>query len=166
MNKDYGIFISMKNLINKTIREYLSENRLNMETKVVDGNNKPLMMYHGGSYSYGEFKGAGWFTTSKEDAEYYAEQNGGDVTEAYLIVKNPLYVGDITHLNMKLTEDILKSLNKRGIDVDVEGDVITFIEANNGVLIAQDIGCDGVIDLYNGKISDVVIFSNNQIILT
>jgi hypothetical protein len=155
----------MRQFIKTTIREFLNENRLNINTKVVDKNGKPLVMYHGGSYSGGEFKGAGWFTTSKVDAKYYAKQNNGILTKAYLIVKNPLYTGNIKHLNIEPTEEMLKSAKKRKINIKIEDGVISFIEANNGVLIARDIGRDGIIDLVDGEILDVVIFDNSQIVL-
>lgn len=145
--------------------EYFNESKINIDTKVIDSNGNPLIMYHGGSYSGGEFKGAGWFTTSKVDATYYAKQNHGIVTKAYLIVKNPLYTGHIKHLNIKPTQDIMDSVNKRNLRLKIEDGVISFIEANTGVLIALDIGRDGVIDLEDGKILDVVIFDNNQIVL-
>lgn len=136
------------------------------DTKV-SKNGKPLLMYHGGSFSGGEFKGVGWFTSCKADAKYYAKQNHGIVTTAYLIIKNPLYTGHIGHLNIKITDDILKSAKNRGElnAIKVENDIIQFIEANAGVLIAKDIGRDGVIDLHDGEILDVIIFNNNQIII-
>ena len=157
----------MREQINRVLnwKEVLSENKKNIKTKVVDENGKPLIMYHGGSYTSGEFKGAGWFTTSKEDAEYYAEQIDGKVTKAYLIVNNPLYTGHIKHLNIEPNEDIIKSAKKRELNIKIEDGVISFIEANEGVLIAMDIGCDGVIDIHNGEILDVVVFNNEQIVL-
>jgi hypothetical protein len=156
--------------LQESIRRILMEETENIEssfidTKVVDDEGNPLVMYHGGSYSGGEFRGAGWFTTSKDDAKYYAEQNDGILTKAYLIVKNPLYTGHVKHLNIKPTKDMIKSVKKRNLNIKIEDGIISFIEANGGVLIARDIGRDGVIDIYNGEILDVVIFNNNQIIL-
>jgi hypothetical protein len=146
------------------INEKVEKN--NIDTKV-ENNGKPLIMYHGGSFSDGEFKGAGWFTSYKSDANYYAKQSGGNLTKAYLIIKNPLYTGDIKHLNIPITKDILLSAKKRNIlnTVVVENGIIQFIETNSGVLIAQDIGRDGVIDIHNGDIIDAVIFDNKQIVI-
>jgi tRNA U34 2-thiouridine synthase MnmA/TrmU len=155
----------LKQFIKTTIREFLNENKKNIKTKVVDENGKPLVMYHGGSYTGGEFKGAGWFTTSKKDAKYYAKQNDGIVTKAYLIVNNPLYTGHIKHLNIVPTKEMLESAKKRKLNIKIEDGVISFIEANGGILIARDIGRDGVIDLVDGQILDVVIFDNDQIVL-
>ena len=156
--------------LQESIRRILREEAENIkspfiDTKVVDDEGNPLVMYHGGSYSGGEFRGAGWFTTSKDDAKYYAKQNYGILTKAYLIVKNPLYTGHVKHLNIKPTKDMIKSVKKRNLNIKIEDGIISFIEANGGVLIALDIGRDGVIDIHNGEILDVVIFNNNQIIL-
>lgn len=145
-------------------RQFVNENNPNIDTKV-SKNGKPLIMYHGGSFSGGDFKGAGWFTISKKDANYYAKQSDGNLTKAYLIIKNPLYTGDIKHLNITPTKEMLSSTKKRKLNLSIEDGVISFIEANNGVLIAQDIGCDGVIDLHDGEILDAVVFNNNQIIV-
>jgi hypothetical protein len=156
--------------LQENIRRILREETENiefpfMDTKVIDDEGNPLVMYHGGSYSGGEFKGDGWFTTSKVDATYYAKQNDGIVTKAYLIIKNPLYTGHIKHLNIKPTQDMIKSAKKRNLTIKIEDGYISFIEANGGVLIARDIGRDGVIDIHQGEILDAVIFNNNQIIL-
>lgn len=157
--------------INDFLYESVNKNNIFIkkfeDSKVVD-NNKPLLMYHGGSYSNGEFKGIGWFTTSKSTAKYYAKQNDGIVTIAYLIIKNPLYSGDIYHLKMKATDDMLKSINKRNLEHSIKYDknnIIKYLETNAATLIAQDIKCDGVIDISDKKIIDAVIFSNKQILL-
>lgn len=154
----------MKHLLNRN--KFINE-ELTVETKVVDSFGKPLNMYHGGSYTGGEFKGIAWFTSSKGDAKYYAKQNGGIVTKAYIIIRNPLYTGDVSNMNIKLTDDINRSIKNRnltGVKVDKNG-YIEFIEANDGVLIAQDIGSDGIIDLHNGEILDCVVFKNDQIVV-
>ncbi len=60
---------------------------------------------------------------------------------------------------------MIKSAKKRNLTIKIEDGYISFIEANAGVLIALDIGKDGVIDIHQGEILDAVIFNNNQIIL-
>ena len=151
--------------LQETIRRILREQFNDIDTKVVDENGDPLIMYHGGSYNSGEFRGVAWFTTSKKDATYYAKQNDGVVTKAYLIVKDPLYVGDIKHLNIKPSKDMLDSVKRRDLNIIVQDGIISFIEPNDGVLIAQDINRDGIIDLYKDRIVDVVVFNNSQIIV-
>jgi hypothetical protein len=152
---------SIKNIIKEIIKE-----STNIKTTVVDSTGKPLLMYHGGSYTSGEFRGVAWFTTSKVDAQYYADQIDGNVTEAYLLVNNPLYVGHIKDLGVVVTKEMLDSVKKRNIGKGFksEGDVVQFIEPNFGVLLAQDLGYDGVIDMHEGEILDVVVFNSDQII--
>lgn len=148
----------------KNWKQFMNENEPNIDTKV-SKNGKPLVMYHGGSFSGGEFKGNGWFTISKKDAIYYAKQNDGNLTKAYLIIKNPLYTGHIKHLGIIPTKEIINSVKKRKLNISIEDGIISFIESNNGVLIARDIGCDGVIDLHDGEILDAVVFDNKQIVV-
>lgn len=45
----------------KSFRQFLTESLESLETKVIDENGDPLLMYHGGSFTSGEFRGAGWF---------------------------------------------------------------------------------------------------------
>ena len=157
--------MNLQENIRRILREQFSNDKTNIDTKVVDENGNPLIMYHGGSYNGNDFRGAAWFTTSKKDATYYAKQNDGVVTKAYLIVKDPLYVGDIKHLNIKPSKDMLDSVKRRGLNIITEDGVISFIEPNDGVIIAQDINRDGVIDLYKYNIVDVVVFNDSQIIV-
>jgi len=137
------------------------------QTKVVDSDGNPLLMYHGGDSFNDSYGGVTWFTSEKTDAAMYAKNNYGTVTSAYLNIKNPLYSGHIEHLKIKPSNDILKSTKKRNIgsSIIIKNGIITFIETNDAVLIAQDIGKDGVIDIENGKILDVIIFNNKQIVL-
>jgi hypothetical protein len=150
----------------KKFRQFITES-VHIDTKVSE-NGIPLLMYHGGSFSGGEFKGTAWFTTCEADAEYYAEQNGGDVTKAHLIIKSPLYSGYIKEMGIKISDDIINSATKRGelSSLCVEDGIIQFIESNGAVLIAQDIGRDGVIDITeDGSILDAIVFKNEQILI-
>ena len=108
-------------------------------SKVVDENGEPLVVWHGGSFTGGEFKGNAWFTFDKSGAKYYAKQNNGIVTQAFLSIKNPYYSG---HINKK-----------------------DYVETNNAVLVAQkNKKQDGVIDLdINKKIIDCIVWTSNQI---
>lgn len=149
--------------------EFILETKknININTLVVDTDNKPLIMYHGGdSFTNDAYNGITWFTSSKADAKYYAKQNNGVLTKAYLIITNPLYTGDIKHLNLKPTKESLKHIKKRNLSssVKIENNIISFIEANAGVLLAQDMGNDGIIDISKGSIIDAVVFKKEQII--
>jgi hypothetical protein len=115
-------------------------------------NGKPLIMHHGGSFSaskpsgvgiskpFNEFKGVGWFTSSKADARYYAKQSGGyNLTSVYLKIENPLYSGK-----------------------QEDG---SYIETNDAVLLARRSNgkYDGVIDVENSNILDAIVWNSNQI---
>lgn len=149
--------------------EFISETNknININTLVVDANNKPLIMYHGGaSFANDTYNGITWFTSSKADAKDYAKKNYGVLSKAYLVIVNPLYTGDIKHLNLKPTKEFLKHIKKRNLSssVIVENNIISFIEANSGVILARDMGNDGIIDISEGSIVDVVVFKKEQII--
>lgn len=49
----------------KNYIQFINENKISNIDTLVSKNDKPLMMYHGGSYTNGIFKGNGWSTTSK-----------------------------------------------------------------------------------------------------
>ncbi len=136
-------------------------------TKVVDDNGNKILMFHGGSYcGTGELKGDIWFTSEKEDAKYYAESNFGCLVSAYLNIQNPLYSGQIEHLNIELSKDIFESAKKRDLlnAIKTNSDnIIEYLETNGAVLIANDLGKDGVIDIHDGDILDCVVFNNSQI---
>jgi hypothetical protein len=123
------------------------------QSKIVNKAGKPLIMHHGGSFSptkstkpgivhpLNDFRGVGWFTSSKADAKHYAKQSGGNnLTSVYLKIENPLYAGK----------------QKDG----------TYIEANTAVLLAQKSNgkYDGVIDVDdNGDILDAIVWNSRQI---
>lgn len=133
---------------------------------IVNSKNKPITFYHGGTYTGGEFRGVIWFTVDRSDAKYYADQNGGVVSKAHLISNNPLYSGNIKHLNIELTDDMISSMKKRSEENSVivnDDNIIEYIETNFAVILAQDIGRDSVIDLHDGEIVDVIVWNNEQI---
>ena len=126
-------------------------------------------MYHGGSWSgTDDFMGDAWFTSDRSGAAHYAKQIGGNIKRAYLIVKNPLYSGDLKNMKIKMTPSIAKKLkvrnNTNSITIGNDG-YIKYLETNAAVLLAKDLGFDGVIDIENNKILDVVVFSPRQIVL-
>jgi hypothetical protein len=62
------------------------------DSKVVDENGEPLMVYHGTDKVFDEFRDSGYFSPDREYAENYVD--GGNVVEAYLSIKNPLVTED------------------------------------------------------------------------
>jgi hypothetical protein len=139
------------------------EHSLFPNSKVVDNRGKLIKVYHGGSYSSGEFLGTAWFTTTKADARYYAEQIDGTLTTAYLNIENPLYTNNS---NITIDENVEQVFKNRGLEYYLENSkdgVINNIEPNTAVIIAKDLGYDGVIDTYNDKIIDCVVWNSSQI---
>jgi hypothetical protein len=61
-------------------------------SKVVDENGEPLIVYHGTDKVFDEFRGHGYFAPERGYAEDYVD--GGIVVEAYLSIKNPLVTSD------------------------------------------------------------------------
>jgi len=58
------------------------------DSKIVDNNGNPLVVYHGSSDDFSEFEGVAYFTDDYYNADGYA---GGEyVYEVFLSIKNPL----------------------------------------------------------------------------
>jgi hypothetical protein len=81
------------------------------DSKVVDADGKPLVVYHGTVFDFDTFqkgreKGSGesmpsdrlghFFTTSAEEASEYADRDGANVKPVYLTIKNPRLIGPST----------------------------------------------------------------------
>ena len=63
------------------------------DSKVVDADGKPRIVYHGTNSDTNEFSAGTFFTSSKSIAGEYASRRGGDRIEpVYLSIKNPLVV--------------------------------------------------------------------------
>jgi hypothetical protein len=98
------------------------------ESKVVDKDNKPAVVYHGpgrhnGVSDFSEFKtidknvypsdsGGAWFATNREYAEQFSGQPS-DVYEVYLSLKKPL---DLTVEGDKTIPQWLSIMKKQGVD--------------------------------------------------
>lgn len=62
------------------------------DSKVVDGDGKPLRVFHGTPASFNAFKdGTGWFTADPGEANFWGgmKDEGANVMPAYLSIKNP-----------------------------------------------------------------------------
>lgn len=60
------------------------------DSKVIDKNGKPLVVYHGSHSEFSEFDGVSYFTDDYMNADGYA--SGEYVYEVYLSMKNPLII--------------------------------------------------------------------------
>jgi hypothetical protein len=60
------------------------------DSKVVDADGEPLVVYHGTSAEFDAFTPPAFFTDDRDGAQWYATDRGGDVREFYLAINNPL----------------------------------------------------------------------------
>lgn len=142
------------------------------DSKVVDENGKPLVVYHGTSSDINEFKketigkntnlafGEGfYFTSIPENANYYATEingyKGGNVMPVYLSIKSPLEVTGIKHFRT-----IIKKEKERLSTTVVARDRL-LLKTNTDLL--KELGYDGVIFRSNKKINEAVAFTATQI---
>jgi ADP-Ribosyltransferase in polyvalent proteins len=99
-------------------------------SKVVDKNGKPQVVYHGTAADFdafdtkfmysgegGSHTGSGfYFTTNPESASNYASMKagGGNVMPVYLSIKNPLYIdwdsGEVSGAKISLTRNQIKKI--------------------------------------------------------
>lgn len=77
------------------------------ESKIVDNEGKPLVMFHGTRSKFTEFETPAYFTEDRQDAQDYAHGQGGDrpqIIPAYLNLKNPKVIehfGDFAEMTPK-----------------------------------------------------------------
>lgn len=91
------------------------------ESKVVDENGEPKIVYHGSRGEINEFQIPAFFTSDRDGAEWYsADRSGGDggsITTAYLAIQNPL-----DSRSAKGTQEFVRLAKEAG--VEIEGDVM------------------------------------------
>lgn len=153
------------------------------DSKVVDANGKPLVVYHGTNSSFDAFSpsrigessgnrgflGSGfYFSGESETANAYADEGGGNVVPVFVKLSNPLVIGDT------LSADTAMALN-RALDIDNFNAGDELENVRNGLIFAtnsdrsvadilsdglQGQGFDGVIF---GDFREVVAFEPTQI---
>ncbi len=108
------------------------------ESKVVDEDGKPLVVYHGTDKDFDAFKedGINWMSASREDAEDYSPNR---VVEGFVSIKNPADLDDIS---------VQKLLKKNGIDAEDLTDVSARGEDVKRILSAE--GYDGITTTHYG----------------
>jgi hypothetical protein len=115
--------------IKTTLKEYLKESiELNNNfkkwfnnSKVVDTNGNPLVVYHGSEFDFNEFLGDCYFTDDYYIADGYA--SGEYVYEVYLSMKNPLVLdcdsrkwNDIDTSYGKTTQGVVGNVDRNKYD--------------------------------------------------
>jgi hypothetical protein len=150
------------------------------DSKVRDAEGNLLVMYHGTRADFNTFDmnragqnyegdwsafGRGfYFTPNKEAANEFSsaaiEGNNKNVKEVYLNITNPFYTENsysdtLSNLKERYNLDtldkgykVIEALNKNGYD---------------STEVLKELGYDGVIDNYDGKIEEAVAFKGNQI---
>jgi len=107
------------------------------DSKVVDEDGKPLVVYHGTESQFDAFKeiGVNWFTTDLEDA---ADYDPARVVDAFLSLRNPADLND---------DNIKELLKKSGadpsdlFDLTQQGDKVKNVLMKNGydgILVSRD----------------------------
>lgn len=149
------------------------------DSKVVDAEGKPLVVYHGTGSDFDVFDsglrrddGLLFFTTEKGFAQEYAEDSpfvSGDVQvmEVYLSAQNPWDYRNQDHVS-----SLIRGLQKQG--VEVEGDYLESIEdgdwmaleqgAGNPVNIIREMGHDGIWMTEGSDMTrNIAVFRSEQI---
>jgi hypothetical protein len=93
-------------------------------SKIVDKNGNPLVVYHGTTVNFSKFdktKGKAWFSTSKRTSSSYAlhgspSQEGGHVKPLYVSIQNPYIVQDNHQSKMEWVRQGDAALNDKGYD--------------------------------------------------
>jgi GNAT superfamily N-acetyltransferase len=124
-------------------------------SKVVDADGKPLVVYHGTTESFdrfaedmmGEGSGTDWgagfyFTDSTEAANQYADRSGGNVMPVYLRISNPA--------PRTVVESVLDQPGAE-MDVDYVRDTLT------------EMGYDGIVIVHKDGAREFVVFRPEQI---
>ena len=86
------------------------------DSKVVDENGAPLVVYHGTSSDFGSFSIPAFFGTDKSTAEWFARNRGDGkprIISSYLSIKNPFNLG-----SKKQAQELVRILNKYGLNAE------------------------------------------------
>lgn len=144
------------------------------DSKVVDKNGEPLVVYHGtmAKKKFNSFKNesAIWFTKSLPYAKAFIDIEKGKVFASYIKLSNPIYVGDIDGIANKNKINYLSELT--GVDSSKLSEIL---EKSNGVnlfkitnskefknlMMAK--GYDGIEAKEGGGLTTFAVFEPTQI---
>ena len=152
------------------------------DSKVRDENGNLLTMYHGTRSDFNVFDmnragqnyEGGWsalgkgfyFTPDIEVAKDFStaavEGKQTQVKEVFLNITNPFYIGE--NYSDKLSQ-LKEKYNIDNTTLNKGYRLLDFLSENgyNSAEVLQELGYDGVIDKYNNKIEEAVVFNSNQI---
>jgi hypothetical protein len=134
------------------------------DSKVVDDNGQPLVVYHGTSKDFGTFEDNGRglisFTTTPSLANAFGNRDAGRVIPAYLSVQNPFDYKNDSHVH-KLLEAYPKDELSRYTEKDIRDGHWGTIEKP---AILTKLGFDGAWTQENfEKVRQIHVFNPNQI---
>lgn len=146
------------------------------DSKVVDGQGKPMVVYHGGAKGITIFKPASadlgvHFTTDNRVANWFSEQyserpKANGVTAAYLAIKNPLHLIDRGGFD---AGNVTDQLVEQGIITEAQAEAINGMDVAAGQKAMRaaitGAGHDGVayrnrVEIYDPKVGRVVDVSD------
>ena len=144
------------------------------DSKVVDKEGNPLVVYHGTTEDIITFKmspegalGAGiYLTPSTEYANYYApgETTGANIIPAYVSIKNPLIINGL------IRDPMIEALVRLGVAENKAESIVEKAYEEKGYIGKQVMtramaqGYDGIMQYgRDGELSEVVAFSNTQV---
>jgi hypothetical protein len=144
------------------------------DSKVVGADGQPLVVYHGTSEDISKFKpskegalGSGIYTTPDSTfAGEYAKNTGANIVPVYVSLKNPLILG--TNSTGYL-DPMMEALTKLGLTPNKAEQLVEKAYEERGYIGKQvqsratAQGYDGIMQYQNGKLSEVLAFSPEQV---
>lgn len=154
------------------------------DSKVVDANGKPLVVYHGTSANFSEFDTSdfgSWFAVDPSTAAEYTHKGQHDYEDAaekivpvYLSVENPFYIPEDADLSETISvSDFVNSINERngvrftakmlGLKPDYEGNGFEHSSFNERFIeVLKERGHDGIF-AYEGGSPTWNVFTSEQV---
>lgn len=126
-----------------------------------DGSQKAIKVNGRGALGIGAY-----FTPIKNIADYYAKESGGQVTTAFLNVRNPL---EIYTDSSNREHPVVAALVSLGMNPEKASAFVEREEEKYGYIgsqlknLAQSKGYDGIYQYFNGNLREIVIWNKAQV---
>jgi hypothetical protein len=143
------------------------------DSKAVNQDGSPMVLYHGTTADFDKFKvgkeggalGNGlYFSPSREFADEYAREEGGNVVPVYVSIQNPLIIdGSISR------DPMTEALVRLGVDRNKAENIVEKAYEDKGYITnevksrATKAGFDGIFQYKEGELSEVVAFNPTQV---
>ena len=154
-----AIKIVIDNLYKETSQPTLNPNFRNwfQNSKVVDANGMPLVVYHGTTAEFDSFDRPSFFTPNPDSAATYAKGKGGQIMPVYLSLKNPVLIDFLPPNKASVIQRQLQKYINKGHDgaiVEYGADGKRGYIAFHPHLIKSAIGNDGHYDRKSNSLTD------------